>query len=87
MSYLLYLMFRCDKRCDGCDEKFGNFMGTKHTPHLKAVEMRAKEKPEKGQARRALPGRGSRSPGLAFTRRESNLVFLFIFNNYYSVMS
>ena len=25
-------MFRCDKRCDGCDEKFGNFVGTKHTP-------------------------------------------------------
>ena len=31
MSYLLYLMFRCDKRCDGCDGKFGNFVGTKHT--------------------------------------------------------
>ena len=28
MGYLLYLMFRCDKRCDG---KFGNFVGTKHT--------------------------------------------------------
>ena len=26
-------MFRCDKRCDGCDGKFGNFVGTKHTPH------------------------------------------------------
>ena len=26
MSYLLYLMFRCDRRCDGCDEKFGNFV-------------------------------------------------------------
>ena len=31
MDYLLYLMFRCDKRCDGCDGKFGNFVGTKHT--------------------------------------------------------
>ena len=29
MCYLLYLMFRCDRRCDG---KFGNFVGTKHTP-------------------------------------------------------
>ena len=32
MGYLLYLMFRCDRRCDRCDGKFGNFMGTKHTP-------------------------------------------------------
>ena len=24
-------MFRCDRRCDGCDGKFGNFVGTKHT--------------------------------------------------------
>src|SRR6185503_16812042 len=32
MSYLLYLMFRCDRRCDGCDGKFGNFVVTKHTP-------------------------------------------------------
>ena len=31
MSYLLYLIFRCDKKYDGCDEKFGNFVGTKHT--------------------------------------------------------
>ena len=31
MDYLLYLMFRCDKRCDGCDGKFGNLVGTKHT--------------------------------------------------------
>ena len=31
MSYLLYLMFRCDRRCDGCDEKFENFVVTKHT--------------------------------------------------------
>ena len=31
MSYLLYLMFRCDRRCDGCDGKFGNLVGTKHT--------------------------------------------------------
>jgi len=31
MGYLLYLMFRCDRRCDGCDEKFGNLVGTKHT--------------------------------------------------------
>ena len=28
MGYLLYLMFRCDRRCDG---KFGNLVGTKHT--------------------------------------------------------
>ena len=28
MDYLLYLMFRCDSGCDG---KFGNFVGTKHT--------------------------------------------------------
>ena len=31
MSYLLYLMFRCDRRCDECDGKFENFVGTKHT--------------------------------------------------------
>jgi len=31
MCYLLYLMFRCDRRCDRCDGKFGNFVGTKHT--------------------------------------------------------
>ena len=24
-------MFRCDRRCDGCDGKFGNLVGTKHT--------------------------------------------------------
>ena len=29
MDHLLYLMFRCDRECDG---KFGNFVGTKHTP-------------------------------------------------------
>ena len=28
MDHLLYLMFRCDK---GCDRKFGNFVGSKHT--------------------------------------------------------
>ena len=28
MGHLLYLMFRCDR---GCDWKFGNFVGTKHT--------------------------------------------------------
>ena len=27
-------MFRCDRKCDGCDEKFGNFVGTKHTREL-----------------------------------------------------
>ena len=26
MGYLLYLMFWCDRRCDGCDGKFGNFV-------------------------------------------------------------
>ena len=31
MSYLLYLMFRCDSECDGKFEKFGNFVGSKHT--------------------------------------------------------
>ena len=31
MGYLLYLMFWCDRRCDGCDGKFGNLVGTKHT--------------------------------------------------------
>ena len=35
MDYLLYLMFRCDRRCDG---KFGNFVGTKHTLGIVAVE-------------------------------------------------
>ena len=29
MSYLLYLMYRYDRRCD---EKFGNLVETKHTP-------------------------------------------------------
>ena len=32
MGYLLYLMFRYDRKCDGCDGKFGNLVGTKHTP-------------------------------------------------------
>ena len=32
MGYLLYLMFRCDWRYNGCDGKFGNLVGTKHTP-------------------------------------------------------
>ena len=31
MGYLLYLMYRCDRRCDRCDGKFGNLVGTKHT--------------------------------------------------------
>ena len=31
MDYLLYLIFQCDRRCDGCDGKFGNLVGTKHT--------------------------------------------------------
>ena len=31
MSHLLYLMFRCDRRCDGKFGKFENFVGTKHT--------------------------------------------------------
>ena len=34
MGYLLYLMFRCDRRCDGCDGKFENLEGTKHTLSL-----------------------------------------------------
>ena len=31
MSHLLYLMFRCDRECDGKFREFGNFVGTKHT--------------------------------------------------------
>ena len=31
MGHLLYLMFRCDRGCDGKFGKFGNFVGTKHT--------------------------------------------------------
>ena len=31
MSHLLYLMFRCDRGCDGKFGKFGNFVGSKHT--------------------------------------------------------
>ena len=31
MDHLLYLMFRCDRRCDGKFGKFENFVGTKHT--------------------------------------------------------
>ena len=27
-------MFRCDRRYDGCDGEFENFVGTKHTPDL-----------------------------------------------------
>ena len=34
MSHLLYLMFRCDRGCDG---KFGKFVGTKHTPRCATV--------------------------------------------------
>ena len=29
-------MFQCDKRCDG---KFGNFVGTKHTPSKKILKV------------------------------------------------
>ena len=32
MSYLLYLIFRCDRGCDGKFGKFENFVGTKHNP-------------------------------------------------------
>ena len=32
MCHLLYLIFRCNR---GCDEKFGKFMGTKHTPDFR----------------------------------------------------
>jgi len=35
MGYLLYLMFRCDRRYDGCDGKFGNFVRTKTHPWSK----------------------------------------------------
>ena len=38
MCHLLYLMFRCDRGCDGKFEKFGNFVGTKHT-HGGLVQM------------------------------------------------
>ena len=39
MSYLLYLIFRCDRRCDGCDGKFGNLVGTKHTLCCKCMAL------------------------------------------------
>jgi len=32
-------MYRCDRRCDGCDRKFGNLVGTKHTHSRKAIEF------------------------------------------------
>ena len=32
MGHLLYLIFRCDRRCDG---KFGKFAETKHTPDFR----------------------------------------------------
>ena len=38
MCYLLYLIFWCDRRCDGCDGKFGNFVETRHTH---GVELKA----------------------------------------------
>ena len=42
MDYLLYLIFRCDRRCDGCDGKFGNLVGTKHTPyHLPPIFLQS----------------------------------------------
>ena len=31
-------MYRCDRRCDGCDGKFGNLAETKHT--LRLFELR-----------------------------------------------
>ena len=34
MGHLLYLMFQCDRECDG---KFGKFVGTKHTPRCVTV--------------------------------------------------
>ena len=33
-------MFRCDRRYDGCDEKFGNLVGTKHTPSHRCRTLR-----------------------------------------------
>ena len=38
MGHLLYLMFRCDRRCDG---KFGNFVGTEHSPSRKCEDVSA----------------------------------------------
>src|SRR6185503_4916956 len=55
MSYLLYLMFRCDRRCDGCDGKFGNLVGTKHTPRLNTFS------PSAAAAGRKCLGMGSAS--------------------------
>jgi len=42
MGHLLYLMFRCDRRCDGCDGKFGNFVGTK--PVFRCKNQNSKKK-------------------------------------------
>ena len=43
MGHLLYLMFRCDRGCDGKFEKFGNFVGTKHTPDIYDVVIIVKQ--------------------------------------------
>jgi len=39
MGHLLYLMFRCDRGCDGKFGKFGIFVGTKHTPREDVVVL------------------------------------------------
>ena len=51
MGYLLYLMFRCDRRCDRCDGKFGNLVGTKHTLGIYAPETGADEIRDQTHAR------------------------------------
>ena len=35
MGHLLYIMFRCDRGCDGKFGKFGNFVGSKHTHYCR----------------------------------------------------
>ena len=32
-------MFRCDRRCDRCDGKFENFVGTRHTPCFSLIAV------------------------------------------------
>ena len=44
-------MFRCDRRCDGCDGKFGNFVRTKHSPQSGHADV----PPALGQAAATTP--------------------------------
>ena len=58
MCYLLYLMFRCDRRCDGCDGKFGNSLETKHT--LRRFSLVGRARPDKPRSRSVRPAGTSR---------------------------